>query len=74
MLSVGMRLPRKSRDKTRTLHTCVWCVLCDLMNYCMMVCMPCCRYDVNVCVTDPLPSDRKFAGNSTVTSQPISLD
>ena len=20
------------------------------MNYCMMVCMPCCRYDVNVCV------------------------
>ena len=23
MLSVGMRLPRKSRDKTRTLHACV---------------------------------------------------
>ena len=23
MISVGMRLPRKSRDKTRTLHTCV---------------------------------------------------
>ena len=33
-----MRLPRKSRDKTRTLHACVLCVLCvlcDLMNYCM---------------------------------------
>ena len=33
MLSLGMRLPRKSRGKTRTLHACVWCVLCDLMNY-----------------------------------------
>ena len=30
-----MRLPRKSRDKTGTLHACVWCVLCDLMNYCV---------------------------------------
>ena len=50
MLSVGMRLPRKSRDKTKTLHTCVWCVLCDLMNYCMMLCMTCCMYDMNVCV------------------------
>ena len=30
-----MRLPRKSRDKTRTLHACVLCVLCDLMNYCV---------------------------------------
>ena len=30
-----MRLPRKSWDKTRTLHACVWCVLCDLMNYCV---------------------------------------
>ena len=28
----------------------------------------------NLCVTDPLPSDRKSAGNSTVTSQPSSLD
>ena len=27
MLSLGMRLPRKSQDKTRTLHACVWCVL-----------------------------------------------
>ena len=35
MLSLGMRLPRKSLDKTRTLHACVWCVLCDLMNYCV---------------------------------------
>ena len=26
------------------------------------------------CVTDPLPSDRKSAGNSTVTSQSSSLD
>ena len=32
-VSLGMRLPRKSRDKTRTLYACVWCVLCDLMNY-----------------------------------------
>ena len=31
MLNVGMRLPRKSRDKTRTLHTCVCYVLCDLI-------------------------------------------
>ena len=35
MSSVGMRLPRKSRDKTRTLHARVLCVLCDLMNYCV---------------------------------------
>ena len=35
MLSLGMRLPRKSHDKTRTLHPCVWCVLCDLVNYCV---------------------------------------
>ena len=35
MFGLGMRLPRKSRDKTRTLHACVWCVLCDLMNYCV---------------------------------------
>ena len=42
-----MRLPRKSQDKTMTRHACV---LCDLMNYCMMVCMSYCMYDVNVCV------------------------
>ena len=42
MTSIGMRLPWKSRNKTRTLHARVWSVLCDLMNYCMMVCMPCC--------------------------------
>ena len=41
MLSVGMRLPRKSRDKTRTLHARVLCVLCDLVNYCVLVCMTC---------------------------------
>ena len=35
MSSVGMRLPRKSRDKTRTLHARVLCVLCDLMKYCV---------------------------------------
>ena len=35
MLSLGMRLHRKSRDKTRALHACVWCVLCDLINCCM---------------------------------------
>ena len=32
MKIVGMRLPRKSRDKTRTLHARV---LCDLVNYCV---------------------------------------
>ena len=32
MFGLGMRLPRKSQDKTMTLHACVWCVLCDLMN------------------------------------------
>ena len=41
MFGLGMRLPRKSRVNTRTLHACVLCVLCDLVNYCMMVCMPC---------------------------------
>ena len=35
MISVGMRLPRKSQDKTRTLHARVLCVLCDLVNYCV---------------------------------------
>ena len=35
MISVGMRLPRKSRDKTRTLYARVLCVLCDLVNYCV---------------------------------------
>ena len=40
MLGLGTRLPRKSRDKARTLQARVWCVLCDLVNYCMMVCMP----------------------------------
>ena len=35
MKRVGMRLPRKSRDKTRTLHARVLCVLCDLVNYCV---------------------------------------
>ena len=32
MFGLGMRLPRKSRDKTSTLHACVWC---DLMNCCV---------------------------------------
>ena len=31
-------------------------------------------YFCNPSLTDPLPSDRKSAGNSTVTSQPSSLD
>ena len=36
MFGLGKRLPRKSRDKTRTLHArCLMCVLCDLMNYCV---------------------------------------
>ena len=34
-VKLGMRLPRKSRDKTRTLHACVWCVLCDLIICCV---------------------------------------
>ena len=42
MLSLGMRLPRKSQDKTRTLHAGVWRVLCDLMNLVKNVCIPCC--------------------------------
>ena len=41
MLSLGTRLSRKSRDKTRTLHARVLCVLCDLVNYCVLVCMTC---------------------------------
>ena len=35
MFGLGMRLPRKSRVNTRTLHARVLCVLCDLMNYCV---------------------------------------
>ena len=34
-VKLGMRLPRKSRGKTRTLHACVWCVLCDLIICCV---------------------------------------
>ena len=26
-VGLDMRLPRKARDKTRTLHACVWCVI-----------------------------------------------
>ena len=51
-VKLGMRLPRKSSDKTRTLHACVWCVLCDLMNCCVMVFMPCCMYDDGLCASD----------------------
>ena len=39
MLNVGMRLPRKSRDKTRTLHTCVCYILCDLKICCVHICL-----------------------------------
>ena len=39
MLSLGMRLPRKSRDKTRTLHTCVCYVSCDLIICCVHICL-----------------------------------
>ena len=28
-VGLGMRLPRKAWDKTRTLHACVWCVMCE---------------------------------------------
>ena len=46
MLGLGMNLPRKSQDKTRKLHACVWCVLCDLMKCCVngvhnMICYVC---------------------------------
>ena len=37
MLSVGMRLPRKSRDKIRTRYACVWCVLCVLCGLMKLV-------------------------------------
>ena len=50
MFGLGMRLPRKSRNKTRTLHACVDVFWCDLMEYCMMVCMPCCMCVVKCCV------------------------
>ena len=37
MLSVGMRLPRKSQDKIRTLHA--WCLMCDgVYNMSCMLC------------------------------------
>ena len=35
MFGLGMKLPRKARNKTWTLHACVLCVLCDLMNCCV---------------------------------------
>ena len=44
-----MRLPRKARDKTRTLHVCL---VCELMNCYVMVCMPCCMYDDGLCASD----------------------
>ena len=49
MFGLGMRLPRKSRVNTRTLHASALCVLCDLMNYCVngMLTMLC---DEIVCV------------------------
>ena len=55
MLGFGMRLPRKSWDKTRTLHACVWCVFCDLMNCCvngmyrmLLVMMVCVLSDLHI--------------------------
>ena len=40
MFGLGMRLPRKSRDKTRTLHACVSVFVClDLVKCaCMLGC------------------------------------
>ena len=35
MFGLGMRVPRKSRVNTKTLHARVLCVLCDLVNYCV---------------------------------------
>ena len=52
MLSLGMRLPRKSRGKTRTLHPCVWCVLCDLINLIMMCDHVDCMNCVHICLVD----------------------
>ena len=50
LFGLGMRLPRKSRNKTRTLHACVDVFWCDLMNYCLMVCKPGCMCVMFVCV------------------------
>ena len=46
MLSIGMRLPRKITGQKLGHCMHVFGVLCDLMNYCVMVCMPCCMHCV----------------------------
>ena len=48
-VGLGMRLPRKAHNKTRTLHVCF---VCELMNCFVMVCMPCCMYDDGLCASD----------------------
>ena len=52
MLSLGMRLPRKSRDKTRTLHACV---LSDCLINLIMMCdhVDCMNY-VHICLVDSI--------------------
>ena len=44
-----MRLPRKTYNKIRTLHVCF---VCELMNCCVMACMPCFMYDDGLCASD----------------------
>ena len=40
MLGLGMGLPRKSRDRNRTLHA--WCLMCDgVYNMSCMLCDMC---------------------------------
>ena len=52
MLSLGMRLPRKSRDKPRTLHACV---LSDcLINLIMMCDHVDCMNCVHICLVDSI--------------------
>ena len=46
MLSLGIRLPRKITGQKLGHYIHVFGVLCDLMNYCVMVCMPCCMHCV----------------------------
>ena len=42
---------------------CLVC-LCDLMNCCVMVCMPCCMYDDGLCASDQHKDvlENKFLG------------
>ena len=59
MFGLGMRLPRKSRVNTRTLHARVLCVLCDWILRSVLAClvvhnMNCKCYVIGIFMNDML--------------------